>query len=106
MNQKDTVLNHLQNVGHLTQMEAAQRYNIWRLAAVILKLREEGKIISTTMVKHKAGGKYASYRLEGSLGSPQNVIATTLPTPLIHTPENKRTASLTLDNLKRELNDD
>ena len=104
MNQEDKVLNHLQNIGHITQIEAAQRYNIWRLAAVIHKLKKRGHCISTTKVRHKAGGFFGSYRLEGALGSPQNVFHIAQPAP--QTDADKRVASLTLDALKKELTND
>lgn len=104
MTQDDTVLHHLQNVGTLSQMEAATRYNIWRLAACIHRLKAKGSVITRTMVKHKAGGRYAVYRLEGAQGSPQNVFHITQPKE--PSKENKAVASLTLAQLRKELDND
>lgn len=101
--QQDTIMHHLQNVGAISQIEAASRYNVWRLAAVIHRLRQRGHVINKTLVAHKAGGKYAVYRLEGALGSPQNNMHITVP-KTDTSPENRQTASLTLDQLKKELN--
>ncbi|MBM94332.1 MAG: hypothetical protein CMI09_00555 [Oceanospirillaceae bacterium] len=46
--QKQQVLKHLQESGSgLTQAEAANLYNCWRLAPCICRLRKEGHIIDT-----------------------------------------------------------
>ena len=80
--QEDTVLHHLQNIGALSQMDAAYRYNIWRLAAVVHLLRKR-HVINKSMVRHKAGGRYAVYRMEGTLGSPQNVMHVAQAAPIV-----------------------
>lgn len=45
----DIVLNHLRKNGTITSKEAIDLYGITRLAAVIFKLREDGKRIITTL---------------------------------------------------------
>ena len=100
--QEDIVLHHLQNIGPLSQMDAAHKYNIWRLAAVVYLLRRK-HIINRSIVPHRSGrGGYAVYRLEGGLGSPQNTMHVALPKHDI-SPGNRAKASLTLDQLRKEL---
>jgi hypothetical protein len=103
VSQQDKVLAHLQNTGTLTQIDAATRYNIWRLAAVIHKLRQRGHVITSTRVRHRAGGTFAVYRLEGALGSPQNVFHVTQPEPVSQA--SRVAASLTLNKLRQELSE-
>ncbi len=47
----------------ITQMEAAEKYNIWRLAAIIFKLRRDGDDIVTDLVESKNGHHYGRYWL-------------------------------------------
>ena len=60
------ILNHLMN-GSITSKEAMQRYGIYRLAARIKDLRNEGYVINTIMMKRKNPFdrmvSYASYEL-------------------------------------------
>lgn len=61
MTQTQTVLNHLQRRGSISPMEALVSYGIYRLAAKIYDLREEGFGIHTEMKRDEAGHKYARY---------------------------------------------
>lgn len=59
MSQKDRVLTHLKT-RPITQRQAVDNFNCWRLADVIYKLRSQGHtIITETYGK----SKYARYRL-------------------------------------------
>lgn len=62
------ILEHLQEQGHITSMEAWSQYHITRLAAVIFKLRKMGYNITTydCVGRNEYGVyNYADYRLEG-----------------------------------------
>ena len=61
MTQTQTVLTHLQRRGSISPMEALTSYGIYRLAAEIYRLREEGYGIFTHNKKDEAGHKYARY---------------------------------------------
>lgn len=61
--QEDVVLAHLQDGLTITPMEAMTEYGIWRLAAVIHKLRCRGFDIATHTVKSKTGKQFAEYEL-------------------------------------------
>lgn len=63
MTQVETVRNHLQKYGSISPLEAQSNYNIWRLAAVVGRLKERGLSITTTMKKAPSGAKYAEYRI-------------------------------------------
>lgn len=53
--QREIVLNHLQKKKSLTSWDAIQKYNITRLAAVILKLKDRHNIMS---VRQSGEGKH------------------------------------------------
>ena len=63
MTQMETVRNHLKKYGSISPLEAQSNYNIWRLAAVVGRLKERGLPITTTMKKAPSGAKYAEYRI-------------------------------------------
>lgn len=63
MSQKEWVLNYLRNHGDLTPLEALGQFGIYRLAARVWELKNDGYNIECE-VKHDHNGKaYASYRL-------------------------------------------
>lgn len=61
------VLNHLKVYGSISQREAVDRYNLYRLSSVIYSLRKRGYDISSEIVpfKSKYGiiSNYAIYHL-------------------------------------------
>lgn len=63
------VLNHLKIYGSISQMEAAEYYNLWRLGSVIHVLRKRGYEITTEDVpfvsKYGIKNSYARYHLIG-----------------------------------------
>ena len=66
---KEIILEHLQEHGSITSMEAYDRYQCTRLAHYIYLLRKEGYEIETedvTFIHSITGrkGQYARYRLE------------------------------------------
>ncbi|WP_299077714.1 helix-turn-helix domain-containing protein [uncultured Paraglaciecola sp.] len=63
MKQTDQVLAHLKRYGTITQAEAIAEYNIWRLAARICELREQGNNIHTRMIKGASGRSSGLYSL-------------------------------------------
>lgn len=63
MTQRDMVREHLYQGYPITPAKAMAEYGIWRLAAVIHKLREEGLPIRTINKRSLSGKKYAEYRL-------------------------------------------
>lgn len=68
MTQSEKILQHLKTFGWITQAEAAQQYNIWRIGARIWDLRHAGHPIKTEFVnvKNKFGerSRYARYTLK------------------------------------------
>lgn len=68
MTQNDRIMNHLNEHGSITQLEAMTEYGIYRLASRISDLRKEGIKIKRTMVKGKnrygESTCFAQYRLE------------------------------------------
>jgi hypothetical protein len=56
--QEETILKHLKR-SSITQLKAYERYGIFRLAAVIYKLRQKGHVILSEekMVKNRTGSK-------------------------------------------------
>ena len=56
------VLAYLKHGMRITQRQAA-RWNIWRLADVVFKLRADGWNIKTTMRSNKGAGNHAEYHL-------------------------------------------
>lgn len=65
MNQKDTIINHINQYGSITPLEALTRYGIMRLASRIKELRNEGLDIVSDLKVHD-GRRYASYRKAGA----------------------------------------
>ena len=63
MTQAETITNHLHNHGSITPLEAQSNYNIWRLAAVINRLKNRGFSITKQMKIAPSGAKYAEYSL-------------------------------------------
>ncbi len=61
MTQTTIIENHLRTHGSISPLEAQSNYNIWRLAAVIKKLRYRGYSINTRMKVAPSGAKYAEY---------------------------------------------
>ena len=65
--QRKVVLNHLQEHGSITSMEAFQRWGITRLSDKILKLRNRGMIIDSipTTGTNRYGDevRFSTYRL-------------------------------------------
>lgn len=64
MTQCQQVLDHLRRKGSITQKEAAQEYQIYRLAARIYDLRQDGHEIEKKMEKGKGDSMYARYYLK------------------------------------------
>ena len=63
MTQMDIVKKHLQKYGSISPLEAQSNYNIWRLAAVVGRLKDRGVSIDMTMKRAPSGAKYAEYRI-------------------------------------------
>lgn len=63
MTQASIVKTHLASYGSITPLEAQSNYNIWRLAAVVNKLKNAGLDIRTQMKTAPSGAKYAEYSL-------------------------------------------
>jgi len=61
MTQTQIVLRHLLDHGSITPLEAQSNHNVWRLAAVIHKLRKAGVNIASEMRTAPSGAKYAVY---------------------------------------------
>ena len=73
LTQKQAVLEHLQSIGHITQLEAFLNYGATRLGAIIYNLKKEGHLIISKREIHATRfGKKVSisryfYREEGEL---------------------------------------
>ena len=63
LSQKEMILNHLQNKGSISALEALSLYRINRLAARVEELRRSGHDIETQMKIDITGKRYARYRL-------------------------------------------
>ena len=63
MTQMDIVKKHLDTYGSISPLEAQSNYNIWRLAAVVDRMKNRGIAIDKVMKKAPSGAKYAEYRL-------------------------------------------
>ena len=63
MSQSLLILNHLRIKGSITALEAMSLYRIFRLAARVNELRDEGYDIETDMKTDLRGKRYASYSL-------------------------------------------
>lgn len=65
MTQMEIVKYHLTNFGKITPLEAQSNYNIWRLAAVIHKLKNRGLDIHSQLKTAPSGNRYAVYSIAG-----------------------------------------
>jgi len=63
MTQAEIITNHLQQHGSITPLEAQSNYNVWRLAAVVNRLKNRGLNITSQMKRAPSGAKYAVYTL-------------------------------------------
>ena len=63
MTQMEIVKDHLSNFGSISPLEAQSNYNIWRLAAVVNRLKNCGLNIDSRMKTAPSGAKYAVYSL-------------------------------------------
>lgn len=63
MTQMQTVQKHLNTYGSISPLEAQSNYNIWRLAAVVNRLKNAGTDIVMNMKTAPSGAKYAEYKL-------------------------------------------
>jgi len=61
MSQKDDVLNHLQEFGSISPIEALQKYGCFRLSERIRECEREGHIIAHD--RNDGKKKYSIYRL-------------------------------------------
>ena len=59
----DFILQHLQNEGPISGLEAMQKYNLYRLSSTIHSLRRQGHVIITEMIEREKGVRYAQYTL-------------------------------------------
>jgi len=66
--QLQTVLNHLQNFGSLSTVEAGTVYKIRSLPTRITELKKLGHNITVEIKKDATGQRYARYTLEESIG--------------------------------------
>ena len=68
MTQNDRILQHLQEFGSITSLEAMNWYGVYRLASRIADLKKEGIAIEKRYItgKNRYGEKmrFAEYRLE------------------------------------------
>jgi hypothetical protein len=60
---QNAVLEHLMNTGKITGYQAWTLYGLYRLSSAINRLRNDGWLITTTMVK-KDDLTYAEYHLD------------------------------------------
>lgn len=63
MSQAQIVTQHLETYGSISPLEAQSNYNIWRLAAVVNRLKNRGLNINSRMKTAPSGAKYAVYSL-------------------------------------------
>lgn len=61
--QQYNILNHLNERGHITAMEALILYRVFRLSARICNLRDDGYTIDTVFKTDMTGKRYAQYRI-------------------------------------------
>lgn len=64
MSQKSQILNHLKRNDSITALEAFGVYGVFRLAARIHELRQDGHDIRTEDRSDGQGRTYARYRLQ------------------------------------------
>lgn len=62
--QPELILAHLKKSGRITPLQALGQYSIFRLAAVIHRLRARDHDIKTRVLDAPSGGTYAEYYLE------------------------------------------
>ena len=66
--QAQVILNHLENIGSITQLQATERYRFTRLAAIVFDMHAAGiPVISEMVYTRNSDGdpvKYAVYRLD------------------------------------------
>ena len=75
MSQKQSVLNHLREHGHINPMEALNLYASFRLGAIIFELRKEHHIYTELVNDVNRFGKavqYANYVYIGQIESEVN----------------------------------
>jgi|TARA_R100000482_G_scaffold85496_1_gene34265 hypothetical protein len=53
LSQKDKVLRHLKQIGHITPLDAFNDYAIMRLAAIVFDLKDEGHDIKSEFISSK-----------------------------------------------------
>ena len=74
LSQKDTVFKHLKSKS-LTAVQAVEFYGIYRLSAIIFRLREEGHTIitvnQTTVKRNGRASNWAEYFLTKQAPNPQ-----------------------------------
>ncbi|MFA6125506.1 helix-turn-helix domain-containing protein [Sphingomonas sp.] len=63
MSQTDAILRHLRSGRPLTALEALRRFDVLRLGARVLELRQRGHDIITRMRTVRSGKRVAEYRL-------------------------------------------
>lgn len=63
ISQRAAVLVHLREHGKISQLQALRQYGIMRLAAIIHRLRRQGHNI-TSDTRQQGDKRYAVYRLE------------------------------------------
>jgi len=61
--QRYNILNHLQEKKYITALEALSLYRIFRLAARICDMRDDGYTIDTIFKTDITGKRYAQYKL-------------------------------------------
>jgi hypothetical protein len=64
ISQRAQILKHLRDGNTITQLEALGVFRAYRLADIILKLRQSGWNISTNMKRDAGGTPYGEYKLE------------------------------------------
>lgn len=68
-NARERILHHLQQVGHITPIEALTIFGIQRLAPRIEELRREGFVIDTKVRMDTQGRRYCRYEIR-AVGTP------------------------------------
>ena len=63
MSQNQKILNHLKTGAHITPLEAMGLFGVFRLAARIFELRNQGYNIETDVQSDGTGRTYSRYRL-------------------------------------------
>ena len=63
MSQNEKILNHLRSGAHITPLEAMGLFGVYRLAARIFELRNQGHNIVTDVKADGTGRTYSRYSL-------------------------------------------